>query len=569
MISDKDREFLTEHLDNPQIPSFYGLPKIHKAFTTFPPLRPIVSNIKSCTRRISEFVDSFLKHQARHCSSYIKDTKHFLQKLEELKKSGIPKESILVTMDVASLYTNIDHDEGAEACFQKLECRQNKRVSSGMLKSLILLVLKCNAFRFGSTIYEQVMGTCMGTPMAPNYANLFMDKFENDVLQSFREKTGLAPLVWFRYIDDIFFIWTHGEDSLDEFIEHNQNFSASQGMKSDVKFTVNKSPEKVEFLDVLVTFVNGVLKTNLYSKPTDAFLYLNTTSSHPKHVTKNIPKGQFIRIRRICSEKSEFFTNCDKLSSFFVKRGYKQQTLQKTIREVAQIQRETLLEDKSRPKRDPQTIFVCDWHNNLSTVPIILKKHFHILENDTSTARIFDTRPLIAFRRPKSIRNHVVRNSPPKDPSPKTTEPCGRNCVLCKSIRSSETITNPQTGITIKINDGGNCQSSQLIYAAICKKCGKIYVGETGCSLAKRFGQHRHDIRSRPDNNELAGHFHQDGHDLDDLEVMILQTGLSKSRAQREYFEDKWICKLQTKVDTGINEQLHHYAKQMYQCFKP
>ena len=181
---------------------------------------------------------------------------------------------------------------------------------------------------------------------------------------------------------------------------------------------------------------------------------------------------------------------------------------------------------------------------------------------------LFNTRPLVAFRRPKSIKNHVVRNAPKDTDSPKTTEPCGRNCALCKSIRSSETITNPQTGITVKINDGGTCQSSHLIYAAICKKCGKIYVGETGCTLAKRFGQHRHDIKSRPDNNELAGHFHQDDHDLDDLEVMILQTGLSKSRAQREYFEDKWICKLQTKVDTGINEQLHHYAKEMYQCFK-
>ncbi len=248
-------------------------------------------------------MDSFLKHQARNCSSYIKDTKHFLQKLEAMKRSGIPKESILVTMDVASLYTNIDHDEGADACFQKLECRRNKEVSSGMLKSLILLVLKCNAFRFGSAIYEQVMGTCMGTPMAPNYANLFMDKFESDVLQSFREKTGLGPLVWFRYIDDIFFIWTHGEDSLEEFIEHNQNFSTNHKMKSDIGFTVNKSRNKVEFLDVRVTFENGILKTNLYSKPTDAFLYLNTTSSHPKHVIKNIPKGQFIRIRRICSEK--------------------------------------------------------------------------------------------------------------------------------------------------------------------------------------------------------------------------------------------------------------------------
>ena len=92
-----------------------------------------------------------------------------------------------------------------------------------------------------------------------------------------------------------------------------------------------------------------------------------------------------------------------------------------------------------------------------------------------------------------------------------------------------------------------------------------MYVGETGCLLAKRFGKHRHDIKSRPDNNELAILVHQDDHDL---EVMILQTGLSKSRAEREDFQDKWICKLQTKVCTGINEQMHNHAKEMYQCFK-
>ena len=77
MISDNDREFLTEHLECPKTPTFYGLPKIHKSFTKFPPLRPIVSNIDSCTRRISEYLDSFLKFQARGCGSFIRDTKHF------------------------------------------------------------------------------------------------------------------------------------------------------------------------------------------------------------------------------------------------------------------------------------------------------------------------------------------------------------------------------------------------------------------------------------------------------------------------------------------------------------
>ena len=41
-----------------------------------------------------------------------------------------------------------------------------------------------------------------------------------------------------------------------------------------------------------------------------------------------------------------------------------------------------------------------------------------------------------------------------------------QNCVLRKNICSSETITNPQTGVTIKINNGRNCQSSRLMYTA-------------------------------------------------------------------------------------------------------
>ena len=101
-------------------------------------------------------------------------------------------------MDVSSLYTNIDHTEGADACFQKLKERQNKTVPSSLLRKLILLILKCNVFRFGTSYYSQIKGTAMGTPMAPNYANLFMDRFENDLLNAYYQKTGIRPLIWLR-----------------------------------------------------------------------------------------------------------------------------------------------------------------------------------------------------------------------------------------------------------------------------------------------------------------------------------------------------------------------------------
>ena len=117
-------------------------------------------------------------------------------------------------MDVSSLYTSIDHEEGAEAYFKKLEERKNKSIPSIVIKNLILMILKSNAFRFGNEYYRQITGTAMGTPMAPNYANFFMDNFEQNLLHDYSQKTGLSPLVWFCFIDDIFFI------SLDNLASH-------------------------------------------------------------------------------------------------------------------------------------------------------------------------------------------------------------------------------------------------------------------------------------------------------------------------------------------------------------
>ena len=100
----------------------------------------------------------------------------------------------------------------------------------------------------------------------------------------------------------------------------------------------------------------------------------------------------------------------------------------------------------------------------------------------------------------------------------------------------------------------------------MCKKHNLICVGQTGERLCDRFSKHRYDIKNRPDNSELAEHFHKN-HSDGDMEVLILQSGLEKSKAQREYFEDKWICRLQTLQPTGININTNQYAKDMYTCF--
>ena len=63
-------------------------------------------------------------------------------------------------------------------------------------------VLKNNYFELNKQIKQQISGTAIVTKLAPPYACLFMNKMETAFLET-QEK---QPSVWFRYIDDIFFI---------------------------------------------------------------------------------------------------------------------------------------------------------------------------------------------------------------------------------------------------------------------------------------------------------------------------------------------------------------------------
>ena len=72
-----------------------------------------------------------------------------------------------------------------------------------------------------------------------------------------------SPLIWWRYIDDIFLLWTHGEEKLINFITYLNNLHPT------VKFTSSFSYNEIPFLDVKVMLLNGRLETDLYVKPTD------------------------------------------------------------------------------------------------------------------------------------------------------------------------------------------------------------------------------------------------------------------------------------------------------------
>ena len=98
---------------------FYILPKLHKPGI---PGRPIVSSCGAPTKGILKFVDYHLNPLVKKISSYIKDTNDSLLYLREVRL--YTTKSLLVTLDVTSLYTNIPHEEGLDACREALNTRE-------------------------------------------------------------------------------------------------------------------------------------------------------------------------------------------------------------------------------------------------------------------------------------------------------------------------------------------------------------------------------------------------------------------------------------------------------------
>ena len=557
-ISYKEADYLLEN--KPETPKFYALPKIHKGFDPFPPLRPIVSGCNSCCERISNFVDFHLKKVAQKNDSYVKDTTDFVRKIQDVE---LNEGSIVVSADVTGLYTVIDHQEGADACREALETRpesEKQRLPSFVISDLVLMILKSNCFVFLGRFFHQIVGTAMGTPMAPSYANIYMGRIEKEILAEYERKTGLRPTVWLRFLDDIFMVWPHGSEKLQDFIEFMQQFGESKNMRTNLKFTF-ETGSSVPFLDTMVSIDGRRLKTTLFSKPTDAHLYLRSDSCHPPSCTKGLVKGELLRARRICTKDSDFKEAASRMKGYFIQRGFNQEAVEEKIAEVLETPRNEALTYR---KKEVQNRVPCvlTYHPRLKAMGKILHKHFKLLQSNERLKRAFPEAPMVAFKRLQNLRDVLVHTGVRKQPE--GVKRCSdKRCKCCNHLQESTEFE--VNGRKHKVTKGGSCDTENVIYGLRCKQCNIWYIGESSLRLRSRLNGHRaatvrllegKALNSQMNDTGAAEHFsNTDGHDFDrDMEVSLLESGNWRTALERKKRESYYICKYATLEPAGMNK---------------
>ncbi|CAM4986513.1 unnamed protein product [Rotaria socialis] len=197
-----------------QLAYLYFIPKPHKAGT---PLRPIVSSMNMPTTGISKFLDKLIRpifdKHAR--STTIIDGVDLIHRLEAYTTNGhlIPK-TYLCTFDITDLYTMLPQEESLDILIEFLLQYGYQKVQNipiDIIRKLALIVIKENVFVYEKKFYRQVIGGAMGSAFTLTLANIFMWKWEKQLVHRLK----VSNEIYGRYVDAIFFT---SNDSL-EFID--------------------------------------------------------------------------------------------------------------------------------------------------------------------------------------------------------------------------------------------------------------------------------------------------------------------------------------------------------------
>ena len=543
VIDSKMKKYMTPV--NPQSGIVKANPKVHKKGN---PMRVIVSTISHPTSKIAEVVEKELEEWNENLPSYIKDSTHFLQKIEETKNSITP-DTQLFTMDIKALYPSVPQKEGLEACREALEKRKNKEIPTSALMEMLELVLQNNNFSFNNKNYVQIDGTAIGSPLGRNFAGTYMGRWEKELLQ----RTTVQPMVYYRYVDDIFGLWNGSVEELGKFK------SLANSIHPRIKVEIEISNQQIAFLDVLVYKHEGSLATTIYTKPTDKHMYLDQQSNHPMSTKNAIPYGLCIRAKRICSTPGEYQRNKNYIINNLHKRGYSKGHLTKVTKRVDHMDREDVLNyrKKERSTDKPRIPLVVTYGNYLPNIQRIVHERMNILHRSKRLKEVFPLPTVTAYRRDANLQDILVHSKYRKifSKEKEGTNICGRSCAICKFIKVSQKYDDNK-GTTYIFKDSINCKTSNCIYGIFCKVCDSIvYVGETGTTLYERFQNHISTIK-RCHNDGIPDHFNGDKHQLSDLQILGIEKIYNRDTHFRKVRESFWIKKMNTIHPFGLNKNL-------------
>lgn len=460
---------------NGVINKFYGLPKIHKPVLT---LRPIISGVNSPNRGIAQLITNILTVAYNPNNNFfIKDSFQFCTFIHEFQ---LPDGYVIVSLDVKSLFNNITIDLAKNSIEKHWDDIQSHcNISKRKFFELIEFLFDTTVFSYNNTVYKQILGMPMGSPVSPILAQYVMDDLINDCLSKIEFEIPFLK----KYVDDIILSIPSNstEQLLVVFNSYNQR----------LKFTIEEEDQNrsVPFLDTkLIRRMDNTVITSWYTKPGSSGRYLHYESFHSEKQKINVLLGMKNRVITT-SHTSLRLNNLKKLAELFITCGYPPPLVKKLLFNRSSIH-DTSHSDTGATENGPPI------GNNQDGVTNIF---YYSIPNIAQVSHRLKKLFLNFTNIRLALKNKVTINS-----------------------------------LFTKLKDQDNFMNfSNVVYCIPCEDCEKKYIGQTSRKVKDRITSHRSDVRHNKQSCMLAKHALTQNHNLNYNEVRILDY---ESNSQKRMF---------------------------------
>ena len=158
----------------------------------------------------------------------------------------------------------------------------------------------------------------------------------------------------------------------------------------------------------------------------------------------------------------------------------------------------------------------------------LLKKHWSLVQNDSSLSTLFPTPPQLCYQRNTTLADSLVKASLPGSHQPPTGQVppipitrldshmvhcADKRCKVCPRAEGRRVLFSTVSNTPYTFHETFTCADTSLIYCIVCSKCGKLYVGLTSNSLTVRFCAHQHFSETKR-RVPLYRHFARKSHDF-------------------------------------------------------
>ena len=139
------------------------------------PARGIVSCRNTPTEALQDYVDFLVNPSMKKQISFVKDTKHVLQKIHLINEDGkVTKETNLVSADFENMYCKMPIQLSTEGiqnfCQEAGFTGEDEKPNTEEVLEALEICQENNVFEFGGKLYRQKKGHATGQKQAPPVA---------------------------------------------------------------------------------------------------------------------------------------------------------------------------------------------------------------------------------------------------------------------------------------------------------------------------------------------------------------------------------------------------------------